>query len=87
MHQRPNGVLLGNEVDTHGRWRDYFRDLLNAVNITPLNTQEVDLGEENNITSTEVFVAVKIMKAASCDEIRPQKLKALNRKGVIWLIG
>jgi len=47
------------------------------------------LGEENSITATEVFLVVKTLKAvkaAGCDEIRPEMLKALDREEVHWLI-
>ena len=53
-----NGVLLGNAKDILGRWREYFKDLLNPVTIAPPNTHEVHLGEENTINATEVFLAV-----------------------------
>ena len=40
---------------------------------------------ENTITAVDGFLAVKTRKAASCDEILPEMLKALNRSGVLWL--
>jgi len=43
--------------------------------------------EENTIAAVEVFPAVKTLKTwkvIGCDEIRPEKLTALNR-GVPWL--
>ena len=54
-----NGVLLGNAKDILGRWREYFKALLNPVTIAPPNTHEVHLGEENTINATEVLLAVK----------------------------
>jgi len=57
---------------------------LNPVTTTPPNTHEVHFGEENTITATEASLAVKTLKAAGCDEIRPDMLKALNQ-GVLWL--
>jgi len=45
------------------------------------------LGEENTITAAEVSLAVKTLKAgkaAGCDEIRPEMLKALNRDGIFY---
>jgi len=30
-----NGVLLSNEEDILGRWKEYFENLLNPVTITP----------------------------------------------------
>jgi len=47
------------------------------------DTQEVHSGDEDNITAVEAFPAVKTMKAgkaAICDEIQPEILKALNRE-------
>jgi len=35
-----NAVLLSNDGANLGRWREYFKDLVNPVNITPPNTQE-----------------------------------------------
>jgi len=43
------------------------------------------LWEENTITATKVFPVVKTLKArkaAGCDEMRPEMIKALNRDGV-----
>jgi len=34
-----------------GRWKDYFQDLSNSVTITPPDTHEVNLWEENSITA------------------------------------
>jgi len=48
---------------------------LNPVTLTPSDTQEVHLWDENTITAPEVFRAVKTMKggkAGGCDAIRPQ---------------
>ena len=54
-----NVVLLSHEEDIHERRRQYFKDILNLVTTTPLDTNEVHLGEENTNTATEVFRAVK----------------------------
>jgi len=43
---------------------------------------------QNNINAVKVFLAVKTRKAgkaAGCDEIQPEMLKALNRQGAVWL--
>jgi len=42
------------------------------------------LGEGNIITAAEASLIVKTLKAAGCDEIRPEIPKALNH-GVLWL--
>jgi len=47
-----------------GRWREYFKDLLNIVTSTTLNTREVRLGEKNTITAAEIFLVIKTLKAA-----------------------
>jgi len=36
-------------------------------------------------TAAEVFLAVKTLKSACCDKIRPEMLKAFNRQ-ILWLI-
>jgi len=41
---------------------------------------EVHPGEENTITSVEALLAIKTLKAAGCNEIRTEILKASNRK-------
>jgi len=35
--------------------------------------------KENTITAAEVFLAVKALKAAGCDEICPETLKPFKR--------
>ena len=67
--------------------REYLKDTLNTVTFTPSDTQGMHLVEENTNIAVEVFLAVKILKtgkAAECDEIRHEMLKALN-KGVLRL--
>jgi len=49
--------------DILGRWREYFKDLLNPVATTSLDAHEVHLGEEYAITAAEVLLAVKTLKA------------------------
>ena len=81
-----NRVLLRNE-NSFGRWREKFKYLLNPVTITPQNTHDVHLGEENTTTADEVSFPIKALKGgkdAGCDEIRREMLKALNR-GSLWL--
>ena len=82
-----NRVLLRNEKNNLGRWKEKFKYLLNLVTITPQNTHHVHLGEENTITAVEVSFPIKALKGgkdAGCDEIRREMLKALNR-GILWL--
>ena len=47
-----------------------------------MHTQST-FGDENTITAAKVL-AVKILKAAGCNEIRPEMLEAL-KQGIIWL--
>jgi len=42
-----------------GRWREYFKGLLNPITLTPWDSQEFLLGVEYYITATEVFLDVK----------------------------
>jgi len=52
-----NGVLLSDERDILGRWKEYFKDLSNPVIITLPDTHEVHLGKKNNtITAAEVLL-------------------------------
>ena len=76
--KKQNGVLLSNEKNILGKWKDYIKDVLNAVNLTPSNTLEVHLWEYINILAAKAFLAVKPMNAAGCDEIRPIMLQALS---------
>jgi len=75
-------LLLSNDGDMLGRWRRYFKDLLNPAIVTPSDTQEVQLGKGNTNTATDVL---KAGKAPSFYEIRPgMPHRAMNR-GVNWL--
>jgi len=55
---------------------------LNPVTLTPPDRQEVAF-RGGSVTATKVFLAVKTLKDAGCDEIRPETLKTLNR-GILW---
>jgi len=63
------------------RWD--LNDRLNPDTLTALEMHEVDLKEGNAITTTEAFLAVKTLKAAGFDEVRPEMFKALNQE-VLW---
>ena len=61
---------------------------MNPVKISTRDTTEViHLGEEKVFTAAEVVTAIKGIKseAAGVDEIRPEMLKALTGKGILWL--
>ena len=82
------GNILSNENDILARWREYFKDLLNPVEATSNDTQEVMHSEEVVFTAAEVASAVRRLKsgkAAGEDEIRPEMLKAMNGEGILWL--
>ena len=56
-----------------------FQDLLEPGQHYTTEHTRGTFGEENTITAAEVFLAVKTLKAAGCDEIRPEMLETLNR--------
>jgi len=60
-----------------GRWIECFKYIFNPVTLTSSGVQEVHLGKEK---SFEVFLAVKTLKAASCEEIQTEMLKTLNKE-------
>jgi len=56
---KDENVLLSNEEDILGRLREYVKkDHLNPVAITPLDTHEMHLGEENANIAAEAIRAV-----------------------------
>ena len=73
--------LLRTEDGILGWWREYFKDLLKRVPLTPSDLQNVHCGKENTITASDVFFDVKTLKgwkAAGCDEIRPEMIKSIE---------
>jgi len=50
------------------RWRENFKYISNPIASTPLDKQKIDLGGGYHL-STNVFLAVKTLKAAGCSEI------------------
>jgi len=72
-------VFLNNGGYFLGRWREYFEDYLNTATLTPTDSHDVHLGKEKTIAVTEVSLAVETLKAgkaAGCDEIQPEMIKA-----------
>ena len=68
--------------------KEYFEGLLNPVTISRTDTPHVHYEEEAILSEVEVAQAIKSLKAgkaAGCDEIRPEMLKALGRGGILWL--
>ena len=67
------------------RWRDYFGDLLNPVDATPMQIHEEQIGEDIQITEADVNAVIKSLKTGRAhgeDDIRPEMLKAMNI--IIW---
>ena len=63
------------------RWREYFSDLLNPVDATPIQIHEEQFGEDIQITGTDVNAVIKSLKTGKVpgeDDIRPEMLKAMN---------
>ena len=44
------------------RWRDYFNDLLNPVDATPIQIHEEQVGEDIQITEADVNAVIKSLK-------------------------
>jgi len=76
-----NGALLSNEKDTLGRWREYFKDLFNSITITPTTEHTRSTfggGKYYPCTRSALRCqSTEGWKAAGCDEIQPEMLKAL----------
>ena len=78
--------ILTDENEILSRWREYFEDILNPVKAPTRDTHEVtQLGEKEVFTAAEVATAIKGIKSAGDDEIRPEMLKALTGEGILWL--
>ena len=69
------------------RWRDYFGDFLSPVDATPIQIYEEQVGEDIEITETDVNAVIKSLRTGKApgDDIRPEMLKAMNMYGVRWL--
>ena len=83
-----NGVTLRDQDAILNRWREYFSDLLNPVDATPIQIHEEQVGEDIQITEADVNAVIKSLKTGKApgeDDIRPEMLKAMNIYGVRWL--
>ena len=83
-----NGVALKDQDAILNRWRDYFSDLLNPVDATPIQIHEKQVGEDIQITEADVNAVIKSLKTGKApgeDDIRPEMLKTMNIYGVRWL--
>ena len=82
------GVTLKDQDAILNRWRDYFSDLLNPVNATPIQIHEEQVGEDIHITEADVNAVIKSLKTGKApgeDDIIPEMLTAMNIYGVRWL--
>ena len=83
------GSILRDENEILSRWREYSEDRSNPVKVSTRDTYKVThLGEEEVFAASEVATAIKGIKcgkAAGEDEIRPEMLKTLTGKGILWL--
>uniref|UniRef100_A0A6Q2YL25 CARD domain-containing protein n=1 Tax=Esox lucius TaxID=8010 RepID=A0A6Q2YL25_ESOLU len=83
------GQLLTSTGDVVGRWKEYFKDLLNPAVTSSIEDAEAEGSEvDSSITRAEVTEVVKKLlggKAPGVDEIRPEYLKSLDVVGLSWL--
>ena len=83
-----NGVALKDQDAILNRCREYFSNLLNPVNATSTQIHEEQVGEDIQITETDVNAVIKSLKTGKAPgeyDIRPEMLKATNMYGVRWL--
>ena len=69
-------------------WREYFSDLFNPADATPIQIHEEQVGEDIQITEADVNAVIKSLKTGKAPDevhIRPEMLKAMNIYGVRWL--
>ncbi|KAK3537069.1 hypothetical protein QTP70_000867 [Hemibagrus guttatus] len=83
------GELLVSTGDIVGRWKEYFKDLLNPTDTPSVEEPEAEDSEVDSfITQAEVTEIVQQLlggKAPGVDEIRPEYLKSLDVVGLSWL--
>ncbi|KAK3528006.1 hypothetical protein QTP86_013119 [Hemibagrus guttatus] len=83
------GELLVSTGDIVGRWKEYFKDLLNPTDTPSVEEPEAEDSEVDSfITQAEVTEVVQQLlggKAPGVDEIRPEYLKSLDVVGLSWL--
>ncbi|KAK3511457.1 hypothetical protein QTP70_009017 [Hemibagrus guttatus] len=83
------GELLASTGDIVGRWKEYFKDLLNPTDTPSIEEPEAEDSEVDSfITQAEVTEVVQQLlggKALGVDEIRPEYLKSLDVVGLSWL--
>ncbi|KAK3546985.1 hypothetical protein QTP86_007435 [Hemibagrus guttatus] len=83
------GELLASTRDIVGRWKEYFKDLINPTDTPSVEEPEAKDSEVDSfITQAEVTEVVQQLfggKAPGVDEIRPDYLKSLDVVGLSWL--
>ncbi|KAK3507907.1 hypothetical protein QTP70_002569 [Hemibagrus guttatus] len=83
------GELLASTGDIVGRWKEYFKDLLNPTDTPSVEEPEAeDSVVDSFITQAEVTEVVQQLlegKALEVYEIRPEYLKSLDVVGLSWL--
>ncbi|KAK3508064.1 hypothetical protein QTP70_012241 [Hemibagrus guttatus] len=84
-----DGELLASTGDIVGRWKKYFKDLLNPTDTPSVEEPEAKDSEVDSfITQAEVTEVVQQLlggKAPGVDKIRPEYLKSLDVVGLSWL--
>ncbi|GAA6106566.1 receptor-type tyrosine-protein phosphatase F-like, partial [Tachysurus ichikawai] len=84
-----SGNLLTSTGDILGRWKEYFKVLLNPTDMS--STEEAEGGGsvvDSSIPQAEVTEVVEKLlsgKAPGVDEIRPEYLESLDVVGLSWL--
>ncbi|KAK3511498.1 hypothetical protein QTP70_009001 [Hemibagrus guttatus] len=83
------GELLVSTGDIVGRWKEYFKDLLNPTDMPSVEEPEAEDSEVDSfLTQAEVTEVVQQLlggKAPVVNEIRPEYLKSLDIVGLSWL--
>ena len=83
-----NGATLKDQEAILSRWRECFSDLLNPLDATSTQINEEQVGEDIQITETDVNAVIKSLKTEKApgeDNIISEMLKAMNMYGVRWL--
>jgi len=85
----PSSNILSDENEIVSTWRKCFKDFFKLTQAKNDDTHEqICFWEEEVFTAREVAAAISYLKsekAAGEDKIRPELLKALNSKEILWL--
>ena len=72
-----NGVTLKDQDAILNWWKNYFSDLLNPVDATPIQIHEEQVGEDIPITKADVNAVIESLKTGKApgeDDITPEML-------------